>query len=86
MPPPVGIRRRRRGFCRSQPRDFNTFTRNSVAGACIYQQEAYPKAIKKAALEVDEGAYDAATLETMVNREDIIDRALQAIAAESESQ
>lgn len=45
--------------------------------------EAYPKAIKKAALE---GAYDAATLENMLDREDIIDRALQAIAAESESQ
>lgn len=48
--------------------------------------EAYPKAIKKAALEVDEGASSAATRETLVDREDIIDRALQAIAAESESQ
>jgi hypothetical protein len=42
--------------------------------------EAYPQAIDRASLEVAEGIYDTATLETLVNREEIIDRAFGLIA------
>lgn len=41
---------------------------------------AYPMAIDRASLEVAEGIYDTDTLETLVNREEIIDRALALIA------
>ncbi|MCL1463564.1 DUF29 family protein [Argonema galeatum] len=46
-------------------------------------EEAYPDAIKAASLEVEEGLYDADTLETMVNREEILNRAMALISPES---
>jgi len=45
-------------------------------------EEAYSRAIDKAALEVSEGIYDAETLENMVNKEEVIDRALNLISSE----
>jgi hypothetical protein len=45
-------------------------------------EEAYSRAIDKAALEVSEGIYDAETLENMVNKEEIIDRAMALISSE----
>jgi len=41
---------------------------------------AYPMALDRASLEVAEGIYDADTLETLVNREEIIEQALALIA------
>lgn len=41
---------------------------------------AYPMALDRASLEVAEGIYDADTLETLVNREEIIKQALALIA------
>ncbi|WP_017716253.1 DUF29 family protein [Kamptonema formosum] len=48
-------------------------------------EEAYPRALKKASREVEEGRYNAATLETLVNREDILNRALALISPENPS-
>ncbi|MFB2974023.1 DUF29 family protein [Aerosakkonema sp. BLCC-F183] len=42
-------------------------------------EEAYPQAIDRASLEVEEGRYEAEELEKLVNKEEIIDRALAAI-------
>ena len=42
-------------------------------------EEAYPQAINEASLEVEEGRYDAAELEQLVNREEILNRALALI-------
>ena len=41
---------------------------------------AYPMALDRASLEVAEGIYDAETLETLVNREEILEQALALIA------
>ncbi len=41
--------------------------------------EAYPQAINAASIEVAEGIYDAARLETMVKQDEIIDRAFALI-------
>ena len=45
-------------------------------------EEAYSRAIDKAASEVAEGIYDAETLEKMVTKEEIIDRAMALISSE----
>jgi len=45
-------------------------------------EEAYSRAIDKAASEVSEGIYDAETLAQMVNKEEVIDRALNLISSE----
>ncbi len=42
-------------------------------------EEAYPQAINEASLEVEEGRYDPAELEQLVNREEIVNRALALI-------
>ncbi|MFB2974024.1 DUF29 family protein [Aerosakkonema sp. BLCC-F183] len=42
-------------------------------------ESAYRVAINKASLEVEEGRYEAEELEKLVNKEEIIDRALAAI-------
>ena len=42
-------------------------------------EEAYPQAINEASLEVEEGRYDASELEQLVNREEIVNRALALI-------
>ncbi|MBW4494148.1 MAG: DUF29 domain-containing protein [Oscillatoria princeps RMCB-10] len=47
--------------------------------------EAYPRAIDAAAEEVEGGRYDAANLETLVSREDILNRALALISPENQS-
>ncbi|MFB2920158.1 MULTISPECIES: DUF29 family protein [Aerosakkonema] len=46
-------------------------------------EAAYPMAIDKASLEVAEGIYETEELENMVNREEIIDRALALISPEA---
>lgn len=43
-------------------------------------EEAYPQAINEASLEVEEGRYDAVELEQLVNREEILNRALALIS------
>ena len=45
-------------------------------------EEAYPDAIDAASLEAAAGRYDAAALEQVVNREEILNRALALIAPE----
>ncbi len=47
-------------------------------------ESAYPQAINKASLEVEEGRYEVRELEDKVNRPEIIDRALGLITADSE--
>ena len=42
-------------------------------------EEAYLQAINRASLEVEEGRYEPAELEQLVNKEEIIDRALNLI-------
>ncbi|MCP2731670.1 DUF29 family protein [Limnofasciculus baicalensis] len=49
----------------------------------IALQEAYPRAIDKAAIEVEEGRYDTAILEEMVNREEILSQAMALIASDN---
>lgn len=48
-------------------------------------EEAYPRAIERASLEVEEGRYEAATLEPMLNREELLNQALALITAAEES-
>ena len=48
-------------------------------------EEAYPRAIDAAAEEVENGRYDGATLETLLSREDILNRALALISPENPS-
>jgi Domain of unknown function DUF29 len=48
----------------------------------IALQEAYPRAIDKAAIEVEEGRYDSAILEEMVNREEILSQAMALISSD----
>jgi hypothetical protein len=48
-------------------------------------EEVYLDAINAAAEEVEGGRYDAATLETLVSREDILNRALALISPENPS-
>ena len=43
-------------------------------------EEAYPQAINEASLEVEEGRYDAKELETLVNEEEVINRAVSLIS------
>jgi Domain of unknown function DUF29 len=43
-------------------------------------EEAYPQAINEASLEVEEGRYDANELETLVNQEEVINRAFSLIS------
>ncbi|HBK98482.1 MAG TPA: hypothetical protein DD001_14765 [Microcoleaceae bacterium UBA10368] len=43
-------------------------------------EEAYPQAINEASLEVEEGRYDAKELETLVNEEEVINRAFSLIS------
>ncbi len=45
----------------------------------IALEEAYPQAINQASLEVEEGSYEPEELEELVNKEEIIDRALASI-------
>lgn len=49
----------------------------------IALQEAYPRAIDKAAIEVEEGRYDSAILEEMVNREEILSQAILLISSDN---
>lgn len=42
-------------------------------------EEAYPQAIDRASLEVEEGRYETEELERLVNKEETIDRALSLI-------
>ena len=42
-------------------------------------EEAYPQAINEASLEVEEGRYDSTELEQLVNREEILNGALDLI-------
>ena len=42
-------------------------------------EEAYPAAINKASLEVEEGRYEPDELEQMVNKEDILNQAMKLI-------
>jgi hypothetical protein len=46
-------------------------------------EEVYPDAIDKAAIEVEEGRYDTAILEEMVNREEILSQAMALIASDN---
>jgi hypothetical protein len=46
----------------------------------IALEEAYPDAIDRASLEVEEGRYEPEELEQLVNREDIFDRAMALIS------
>lgn len=46
---------------------------------CLALEEAYPQAINEASLEVEEGRYDTTELEQLVNREEILNRALALI-------
>ncbi|HEY9848368.1 MAG TPA: DUF29 family protein [Leptolyngbyaceae cyanobacterium] len=43
-------------------------------------EEAYPQAIDRASLEVEEGRYETEELEKLVNKEETIDRALSLIS------
>jgi DNA primase large subunit len=43
-------------------------------------EEAYPQAINEASLEVEEGRYDAKELESLVNEEEVINRAFSLIS------
>ena len=45
----------------------------------IALEEAYPDAIDRASLEVEEGRYLPEELEQLVNREDVLDRAMALI-------
>lgn len=45
-------------------------------------EEGYPQAINKASLEVEEGRYEARELELLVNRDEILNRALALILPE----
>ncbi|NEP14036.1 MAG: DUF29 domain-containing protein [Symploca sp. SIO1A3] len=58
-----------------------------LTGEDLYQilEIAYPMAIDGASLEVAEGIYDTATLETMVNREAIIEQAFALISPTTNS-
>lgn len=49
-------------------------------------EEAYPDAIDQAALEVDSGRYEPEELETMVNREEILNLAMVLILPPESSQ
>ncbi len=46
----------------------------------IALEEAYPQAIDRASLEVEEGRYEPEELEKIVNKDEIIDRALSLIS------
>ncbi len=46
-------------------------------------EEVYPDAIDKAAIEVEEGRYDTAILEKMVNREEILSQGMALIASDN---
>lgn len=46
-------------------------------------EEAYPDAIDKAALEVEEGRYDGAILKKMINREEILTQAMVLITSDN---
>ena len=49
---------------------------------CIALEEAYPDAIDRACLEVEEGRYLPEELEQLVNREDLLDRAMMILPHE----
>jgi len=49
-------------------------------------ETAYKQAINKASLEVEEGRYEPRELSQLVNRDEIIDRAMALILSESESE
>ncbi|HBE17051.1 MAG TPA: hypothetical protein DEG17_04850 [Cyanobacteria bacterium UBA11149] len=49
----------------------------------IALEEAYPRAIDKAAVEVEEGRYDSAILKKMVNREEILTQAMVLITSDN---
>lgn len=46
-------------------------------------KEAYPQAINKASLEVEEGRYEPEQLEQLVSRDDILHQAMQLILTEN---
>ncbi|MEB3279062.1 MAG: DUF29 family protein [Lyngbya sp.] len=46
-------------------------------------KEAYPQAINKASLEVEEGRYEAEQLEQLVSRDEILNQAMQLILTEN---
>lgn len=46
-------------------------------------EEAYPQAVNKASLEVSEGIYEPEALEQLVNREELLNQAMQLIADEN---
>lgn len=49
-------------------------------------EEAYSEAIDRAAIEVEEGRYETSELEALVNREEVINRALTLISLARDSQ
>lgn len=49
-------------------------------------EEAYLEAIDRAAIEVEEGRYETSELEALVNREEVINRALTLISLARDSQ
>lgn len=48
-------------------------------------EKAYPQAVNRASLEVEEGRYEPTELETLVNREELINRAITLISLAQES-
>ena len=52
----------------------------------IVVETAYKQAINKASLEVEEGRYEPRELSQLVNRDEIIDRAMALILSESKSE
>ena len=46
-------------------------------------KEAYPQAINKASLEIEEGRYEPEQLEQLVSRDDILHQAMQLISTEN---
>lgn len=49
-------------------------------------EKAYPQAVNRASLEVEEGRYEPTELETLVNREELINRAMSLISLAQDSQ
>jgi hypothetical protein len=49
-------------------------------------EEAYSEAIDRAAIEVEEGRYETSELEALVNREEVINRAMTLISLARDSQ
>lgn len=61
-----------------RPRDRGFYLQSEDLVSAI--EEAYPQAVNKAPLEVEEGRYEPTELETLVNREELINRAMTLIS------